>query len=123
MGQVRNDLGEIRVLPALDYAGWEPDRVLEIPDEDVYHYVAGGFTALTRYPVPYRLFANHKDDGLAYALPEPDPEDPSAIAVGADKPAPSAAPAPAVAQAPAATAPTAAPTPAPAAAAASPKEQ
>lgn len=120
MGQVRNDTGETRVLPTLDYSGWEPGRVLEIPDEDVYHYVAAGFTALTRYPVPYRLYPNHQADSNAYPLPEPDEDDPSAIAVGTPKPAP--APAAAPAQPPAATAPTAAPTRAPAPAAATAKE-
>lgn len=108
MGQVRNDTGEVRVLPALDYAGWEPGRVLEIPDADVYHYVAGGYTALTKYPVPARLYPNHAHDPLAYALPDPDEDDPSAIAAGTPKPAVTT---------PAASAPTAAPTtPAPAAA-------
>lgn len=125
MGQVRNDTGEIRVLPALDYAGWEPDRVLEIPDADVYHYVAAGFTALTRYPVPYRLYPNHKDDPNAYALPEPDAEDPSAIAVGTPKP-PTAttttASATTTTETTAATAPTAASTTAQAATAADAKE-
>lgn len=142
MGQVRNDFGEVRVMPTLDYSGVEPDRVLDIPDEDVYHWVAGGWTPLTRYPVPHRLFANHADDELAYALPEPAAEDPSAIAVGAPEdavdehqdanggqadehqgdatasatttPPPPAVPAP-VPQIPAATAPAAAPTPVPAA--------
>jgi hypothetical protein len=119
MGQVRNDFGEVRVMPTLDYSGVEPGRVLEIPDEDVYHWVAGGWTPLTRYPVPHRLYPNHSDDELAYALPEPDDEDPSAIAVGAPAAAPSTPPPPAVpAAAPqvsAATAPAAAPVPAPAA--------
>lgn len=135
MGQVRNDFGEVRVLPSADYAGVEPGRVLEIPDENVYHWVAGGWTPLTRYPVPHRLYANHSGDGLAYALPEPDAEDPSAIAVGEPvdaveqrqvDAAPTTAAASSTAQNPAATAPTAAPTPAPAGpaqAAAETKEQ
>jgi hypothetical protein len=122
MGQVRNDFDEVRVLPTFDYAGWEPGRVLEIPDADVYHYVAAGFTALTKYPVPRRLYPNHAGDELAYALPEPDPADPSAIAVGTPKPTATPAPAPAAAPSPAATAPTAASTPAPAPAAANAKE-
>jgi hypothetical protein len=118
MGQVRNDFGEVRVMPTLDYSGVEPDRVLDIPDEDVYHWVAGGWTALTRYPVPYRLYANHAHDPNAYALPAPKPEKLSAIAVGA----PEAAVAPPAPQTPApAPAPAAAPpAPAPAQAAAAP---
>lgn len=112
MGQVRNDMGEIRVMPTLDYSGVEPGRVLPIPDEDVYHWVAGGWTPLTRYPVPHRLFPNHQADPLAYALPEPDAENPSAIAVGTPAPAQTAqqASATAPAQTSAATAPTAAST-------------
>lgn len=82
MGQVRNDTDEIRVLPTADYSGVKPGGVLEIRDEDVYHWVAGGWTPLTRYPVPHRLYPNHAADPLAYALPEPDEDDPSAIAVG-----------------------------------------
>lgn len=107
MGQVRNDTGEIRVLPTMDYAGFEPGQVIEVADEDVYHWVAGGFTPLTKYPVPHRLYPNHQHDPLAYALPEPDPDDPSAIAVGkAPEPGPTAtasvAPPPAAVAAPAA---------------------
>lgn len=134
MGQVRNDFGELRVMPTLDYSGVEPGRVLEIEDEDVYHWVAGGWTPLTRYPVPHRLYPNHRGDELAYALPEPDPKDPSAIAVGAPPEDKTPGPVPTMQgeqgpelvnlpagatvtplPAPAATAPTAAPETAPAA--------
>lgn len=112
MGQVRNDTSEIRVLPAADYSGLRSGQMVEVPDDQVYHWVAGGFTPLTRYPVPYRLFANHQHDPLAYALPKPPDNDPSAIAVGQAEPE---APATAASQpapqqpVPAATAPTAAP--------------
>lgn len=112
MGQVRSDYTEVMVLPTLDYTGVEPGRVIEVADEDVYHWVAGGFTPLTRYPVPHRLYPNHRHDPLAYALPEPDEDDPSAIAVGAPRDAAPPAPVPApqpVPPVPAATAPAAAP--------------
>lgn len=91
MGRVRNDIDDglddeglpaPRVLPHLDYAGVRRGGEFDVPDDEVYHWVAGGFTALTRYPVPYRLYPNHAHDPLAYALPEPDPKDPSAVAVG-----------------------------------------
>jgi hypothetical protein len=82
MGRVRSDFAEVRVLPTLDYSGVAPGQVIEVPDDAVYHWVAGGFTPLTRYPVPYRLYANHAADPLAFALPEPSADDPSAVAVG-----------------------------------------
>lgn len=111
MGQVRNDTGELRVLPVADYTGIEDGTVVPVPDEEVYHWVAGGFTALTRYPVPFRLYPNHQHDPLAYPLPEPDADDPSAVAVGQPEDAvPTAAAPPAPQQTvPAATAPAAAP--------------
>lgn len=108
-----------RVLPHLDYTPVRRGQVVEIPDEDVYHWVAGGFTALDRYPVPHRLYPNHRADPLAYALPEPHPSQPGATAVGTPPPA---VPAPAAqsAAAPAATPSTSVPADT---AADSPKEQ
>jgi hypothetical protein len=82
MGQVRNDHNNVMVLPTLDYSGVQPGQVIPVDDENVYHWAAGGFTPLTRYPVPHRLYPNHAHDPLAYALPEPDGADPSALAVG-----------------------------------------
>lgn len=109
MGQVRNDTGELRVLPVADYTGVKDGQVIDVPDDEVYHWVAGGFTALTRYPVPFRLYPNHQGDPLAYALPEPDADDPSAVAVGPAEAAVPARPPAAQQTVPAATAPAAAP--------------
>jgi hypothetical protein len=99
-----------RVLPHLDYTAVRRGDEWDVPDDEVYHWVAGGFTALTRYPVPYRLYPNHASDPLAYALPKPHPADPSAVAVGEPADAASAA------QASAAAPPTAPAAPDPAAA-------
>jgi hypothetical protein len=124
MGQVRNDTGEIRVLPTADYSGVKPGGVVEVNDEDVYHWVAGGWTPLSRYPVPYRLYPNHQHDPLAFSLPEPPEDDPSAIAVGEPHDAAPQPAAPAPQQTPAAAAPVAASEPSQAApAGADPKEQ
>lgn len=92
MGQVRNDFGELRVVPTLDYSGIAPGQVLTVADEDVYHWVAGGWTALTKYPVPPLLYPNHRADPLAYeasvepaAAPAPAPEPaPAPVAAPAD---------------------------------------
>src|SRR5579859_7389263 len=140
MGRVRNDIDDgleqyvdeqtgqlaerpaARVLPHLDYSPIRRGQVIEVPDEEVYHWVAGGFTALDRYPVPHRLYPNHQADPLAYPLPEPHPSQIEATAVG-QAPPPSPAPA---AAAPSAAPPAAATesTTAPAeAAAGSAKEQ
>lgn len=136
MGRVRNDIDDgqeeyldeatgrmatrpaPRVLPHLDYTAVRRGDEWPVPDDEVYHWVAGGFTALTRYPVPYRLYPNHAHDPLAYALPEPHPLDPSAVAVGEPADAAPASAPPASAPQPAAPAPAAAPDPAPAAPAA-----
>lgn len=80
MGLVRNDFGEIRVTPTLDYTGIEPEGTVDVscrvpgcqepghPEENVYHWVAGGWTPLSRYPVPELLYPNHRDDPLAYPV-------------------------------------------------------
>jgi hypothetical protein len=71
MGRVRSDFAEVRVLPTLDYSGVAPGQVIDVPDENVYHWVAGGFTPLDSYPVPYHLYPNHSADPLAVRLPDP----------------------------------------------------
>lgn len=110
MGRVRNDRDDgieqyvdeetgqlaerpaVLVLPHLDYTPVHRGQVVEVADEDVYHWVAAGFTALDRYPVPFRLYPNHQADPLAYPLPEPHPSQKEATAVG-QAPPPSPAPA------------------------------
>lgn len=103
MGFVRNDIDDgieqyvdddgnlaerpaARVLPHLDYTPVRRGQQFEVPDEEVYHWVAGGFTALERYPVPFRLYPNHQADPLAYPLPEPHASQPESTAVGPTPP-------------------------------------
>lgn len=116
MGLVRNDFGELMVAPTLDYTGIPAGATVDAtcrvpgcqepghPQENVYHWVAGGWTPLERYPVPQLLYPNHRNDPLAYpvAPPAPPAEAPAdtpptpAAAPGAPGPEPTALPAGAV---------------------------
>lgn len=71
--RVRNDHGEGRVVPHLGYSLVQAGQVLDVPDREAYHWAAGGFTVLDRYPVPEHLHANHAADPLAYPDPALDP--------------------------------------------------
>jgi hypothetical protein len=79
--QVRNDFGETRDVPSLGWEGIEPGGEITVEVENAYHWAAGGWTVLGRYPVPGHLLANHKHDPNAYdpeATITPPPPPPAA---------------------------------------------
>lgn len=88
MARVRNDFGEVRVVPnAPFFYGEVPaGHTFSVPDEDALHWAAGGWRVLDPYPVPEHLLPNHQD-GLAYALP-PDEDAPVAVSAPIVPPAP-----------------------------------
>lgn len=52
MSRFRNDLGEDRVTPTLDYGLVEAGATFVVPDEEWAHWAAGGFTPLDPDPTP-----------------------------------------------------------------------
>lgn len=85
--QVRNDFGETRIAGALGWAEVEPGGEIPVEVENAYHWAAGGWTVLGRYPVPTHLLPNHQHDPNAYdpdapvTPPPPQPAAPAAPAV------------------------------------------
>ena len=70
---VRNDFGEARVVPELGWALVPAGGILPVETENAYHWAAGGWSVLDRYPVPHHLYPNHQADPVAYSLPAPEP--------------------------------------------------
>ena len=71
---VRNDFREARVVPELGWALVPAGGILPVEAENAYHWAAGGWSVLERYPVPHHLYPNHQGDPIAYSLPAPEPE-------------------------------------------------
>lgn len=95
--RVRNDFGEGRVCPTLDYTFVQPGQSFAVPLEEAQHWAAAGWSVLDPYPVPGHLLGNYRD-GLAYdeetGPPAPSTSTAPAAAIATTAPAaPVAAPA------------------------------
>lgn len=58
MKTFRNDFGQARVVPTLDYHLVEAGDTIGVPDEEWDHWVAGGWTPLEERPEPARAPAS-----------------------------------------------------------------
>jgi hypothetical protein len=50
MAQFRNDHGEDRVVPTLGYSLVAAGQVFTVPDSEIEHWIAGGFTLVDQTP-------------------------------------------------------------------------